>query len=177
MKNLLLGLFIVFNFISCTKSESTEPEVVTVQDLLPKNEEITGWSNGTDSWYATNNDDLNAAINGEAPIYTNNGFVEAIKQSYEGIVLGNSALINIRIFDQGNSSNSKAVFDEITLQLSNPINWSASSGTETKIERFQLSQKIIFWNSKYYVFCSISMGSDEALNVLKTFANNVDSKI
>jgi hypothetical protein len=176
MKKIILGILIIFHFISCTKSESTEPEIVTVQDLLPKSNDISGWQIGTDSWYATNNEELNTAINGEAPIYTNNGFVEAAKQSYEGTVLGNNTLINIRIFDQGSITNSEAVFDEITLQLSNPIDWSIGTGTEAKIERL-LSQKILFWKSKYYIYCQIGLGSDEALDVLKTFANNIDSKI
>ncbi len=176
-KLLLIGILVIFNIISCKKSESTSPEIVTVQDLLPKSNDISGWPTGSDSWYATNNDELTAAINGEAPIYTNNGFVEAAKQSYDGIILGNNILINLRIFDQGSGANSKTLFDEIVLHLFNPINWTNGTGEEAKIERHSMAQKIVFWKSKYFISISISSGIDEALDVLKTFANNVDTKI
>ena len=59
----------------------------------------------------------------------------------------------------------------------NPIDWSPGAGEEAKIERFPISQRIIFRNSKYYVSLIILSGLDEALDVLKTFASNVDSKI
>ena len=177
MKKLVLGCFIILAITLCTKKEPTQPEELTIQDFLPMSEEIAGWPKGADSWYATNENDLYAEINGEGVIYIDNGFVEAINQSYEGKILGDNASIIVRIFDQGNANNCKSVFEEIVLQLSNPVHWATNSATEAKAERFPLSQIIIFRKLKYYVSCSVSSGTDEALDILKTFANNIDSKI
>jgi hypothetical protein len=52
-----------------------------------------------------------------------------------------------------------------------------SSGEIARIERLPLSQRIVFWKSKYYVSLSITSSLDEGLEVLKTFAGNVLHKI
>ncbi len=176
-KLLLIGILVIFNIISCKKSESTSPEIVTVQDLLPKSNDISGWQRGNNFWTANNRDELTAEINGAEVIYTRNGFVEAAMQTYEGVILGNNAIVQLEIFDQGNGANSKTLFDEIVLQLVNPLDWTNGAGEEAKIERFPMAQKIVFPKSKYYISLSIGSGIDEALDVLKTFANNVNSKI
>lgn len=161
----------------CSKDNSSNPKALTPEDLLIKDNEISGWVRSGDFWTASSAGDLNNYINGEAVIYTNRGFVEAAKQDYQGNILGNTATIELRIFDQGTAANAQSVFDELALQMSNPVNWLTNSGQTAKIERFSLSQKLIFWNSKYFISLSITGETDEALNILKTFANNVDSKI
>ncbi len=177
--NKLLGysLLIVTLFFSCAKKETTNSEPVTVLDILLKDGEISAWQRTGNSWHANSSGELNTYINGAEPVYTQNGFVEAAMQEYEGLVLGSNVSVELTIYDQGNASNSKDLFDELVLQLVNPIDWNTSAGVGAKIERFPLSQKIIFWKSKYYVSLSILSGLDEALDVLKTFANNVNSKI
>lgn len=161
----------------CSKDNSSNPKALTPEDLLIKDNEISGWVRSGDFWTASSAGDLINYINGEAVIYTNRGFVEAAKQDYQGNILGNTATIELRIFDQGAAANAQSVFDELALQMSNPVNWLTNSGQTAKIERFSLSQKLIFWNSKYFISLSITGETDEALNILKTFANNVDSKI
>ena len=161
----------------CSKKNSTQPEVVTTEDLLIKDNEISGWKRTGLHWVANSSGELSNYINGEAVLYTNYGFVEAAKQEYEGTVLGNTETVELRIFDQGKTANAKAVFDEVVRQMSSPIDWSEGIGTAAKIERFSLSQRIVFHKSKYYISLTISTGVDEALDVLKTFARNVDSKI
>lgn len=90
-------------------------------------------------------------------------------------MLASSATIELRIFDQGSEDNASGLFEELLLQLVNPIGYAV--GDDARIERFPLSQKIIFRKSKYFVSLTITSGIDEALDVLKTFAGNVDSKI
>jgi hypothetical protein len=178
---LLLIIVIVTFFINsgCSKKNSTEPEPVTVSDLLPKNNEISGWQRGGDSWNANSSSELNNYINGEEPLYTRHGFVEASMQKYEGTVPGVSGnvTVELRIFDQAKTENAAALLNEIVLQLINPIDWSEGAGQAAKIERFAITQKIIFYRSEYFVSLTITSGLDEALEVLKTFANNVDAKI
>ncbi len=178
MKNLstyFLAIMILISF--CSKDKSSNPDALTPEDLLIKDNEISGWVRSGDFWTASSAGELNNRINGEAVIYTSRGFVEAAKQEYQGNILGNTETIELRIFDQGAAENARSVFDELVLQMSSPIDWTADSGDWAKIERLPLSQRLIFWKEKYFVSLTITSGLDEALNVLKTFGNNVYSKI
>jgi len=178
MKNLPTYLLLTFSLLFfCSKDKSSNPKALTPEDLLIKDNEISGWVRSGDFWTASSAGDLNNYINGEAVIYTNRGFVEAAKQEYQGSILGNTETIELRIFDQGTEENAQSVFDELVLQMSSPIDWTSDSGDWAKIERFPLSQKLIFWKEKYFVSLTITSGLDEALNVLKTFGNNVYVKI
>ena len=178
MRSLPIYIFLILSIIfSCSKDKGSNPEALTPEDLLIKDNEISGWVRSGDFWTASSAGDLNNYINGEAVIYTNRGFVEAAKQEYQGNILGNTETIELRIFDQGTSENAQSVFDELVLQMSSPIDWTSDSGNWAKIERFPLSQKLIFWKEKYFVSLTITSGLDEALNVLKTFGNNVYVKI
>jgi len=174
-KMCLLYIFMITLF--CSKENSTVSRPVTPEDLLVKDGEISGWQRTGDSWTAGSSSELSTYINGEEPLYTRHGFVEAAMQQYNGTVLNNSVTISIRIFDQGNSSNARSLFDEIILLLVNPIDWSPGAGNEAKIERLPLTQRILFYKSDYLVSLTITSYLDEALEVLKTFANNLDSKI
>lgn len=178
MKKLSIYFFLTISLLLfCSKDKSATPEALTPEDLLIKDNEISGWVRSGDFWTASSAGDLNNVIDGEAVIYTNRGFVEAARQGYQGNILGNTETIELRIFDQATAENAQSVFDELVLQMSNPMNWSTNSGRGTKIERFVPTQKLVFWNSKYFISLSITAGTDEALNILKTYANNVDSKI
>jgi hypothetical protein len=171
-----LILFLVLLF-GCSKDSTTKSNAFAPEDLLVKDQEISGWQRSGDFWVASSNSDLNHYIDGEAVIYTNFGFVEAAKQSYEGKVTGYTETVELRIFDQGKSANAKSVFEEMLKQMSSPIEWTNGAGEEAMIERFAISQRIIFWHSKFFVTLTITSGLDEALEVLKLFANNVDSNI
>jgi len=174
---ILLILVLVIIFANCDKNETTNPEPLIITDLLIKDNEISGWSRSGSSWLANSSGDLNNAINGEAVIYTSRGSVEAAMQEYEGSILGNSLAIELRVFDQASSDNALAVFDELANQMSNPVDWNSGVGEEALIERFPTFQKIIFWKYKYFIQLYINSGLDESLEVLKTFANNIDTKI
>lgn len=180
MKNKIIWLLIaLFAFTCCKKDDDDDGSnnVLYTEDLIVNDNEISGWTKTGVSWHANSSSDLNTYINGEEPIYTNHGFVEASKQEYEGQILGETANIELRIFDQGNADNSKSLFDELAIQLSNPTDW-GGAGTEAKIERIgTVYAKIILYKQKYYVYISINNGVDEAVDVIKTFANNIDGKI
>ena len=176
-KCILFAMLITSGFFACSKKNTTNPEPVTIADLLPKNNEISGWIQSGDSWTATSSGELNTYINGAEPMYTRNGFVEGTMQQYEGSILGVGATVEVSIFDQSTGGNAKNLFDELVVLLVNPIDWIGGVGEEVKIERLQLAQKIVFRKSKYLVTLIISSGLDEALEVLKTFANNVDTKM
>ena len=173
-----IGLFLLFTCLFfCSKKNATNPKAVSTEDLLTRDNEMSGWTRAGEHWNASSSGDLTNYINGEAVVYTNRGFVEASKQEYQGTVLGNTESVEVRIFDQGSSANAKSVFDELVRQMSNPLDWSDKVGKEARIERFSLSQRILFYKEKYFISLIITSGSDEALDVLKTFAINVDGKI
>ncbi len=174
----ILLITIVLSY-SCDK-KSTGPnnqnQVISTEDLLPKNNELSGWTRAGEYWTAGSDGDLTTYINGEAVIYTNRGFVEASKQEYQGVILGETESVEVRIFDQGSNTNAKSVYDEIVRQMSNPIPWDGA-GDEARKERFSLSQRIVFYKSKYFVSLTVSTGLDEALVLLQQFANNISSEI
>lgn len=171
-----LMIIILVGSVVCSKKNSTNSEVVTITDLLPKDNEISGWSRTGNSWWATSSGELNQYINGEEPDYTRHGFVKGAMQTYAGSVLENTASVEVRVFDQQSEENAQALFQELSARLINPLDWSGA-GDDAKIERFSLSQKIIFEKSNYFISLTIDSGLDEALNVLKTFATNVSTKI
>lgn len=176
----ILSIYILLLFSSlifCSKEKVTNPKAVTPEDLLTRDNEISGWIRTGDHWTASSDGELSSHINGEAVVYTSRGFVEGAMQVYEGKVLGNTETVELRIFNQGTMTNAKSVFEEIVRLMSSPMDWDNGVGEEAKIERVGMVQKIVFYESKYYVDLSITSAFDEALDVLKTFANNVSSKI
>ncbi|MDP2981929.1 MAG: hypothetical protein Q8O92_01195 [Candidatus Latescibacter sp.] len=178
MKMRFIFLFLLsVTLFNCSKDSVTNSKPVTVEDILTRDDEISGWKRGGVSWTAGSSGELNTHIDGEEPLYTRNGFIEAAMRRYEGRVLTISAAIELRVFDMGTPAHAQSLFNEIVLQLVNPIIWSPGAGEEARIERFPLSQKIVFRKSVYFVSLSITTGQDEALDVLKTFAGNVNSKI
>jgi hypothetical protein len=173
----LFSFIIIFPLMACSKKNTTEPTAVTIEDLLLKDNEISGWRKAGNGWIARNENELFSHIDGAAPLYTKNGFVEAAGQDYQGNILGNQTTIMLEIYDQRNSANSKAVFDEVIQQLSNAETWQDANLTDARIERFELSQNIVCWKSNYYIKLTVESNLNEALEVLKTFTANVGSKI
>ena len=144
---LLFLLAIIPVLIACSKKDTTNPTAVTVEDLLLKDNEISGWRKAGNGWVASNENELFSHIDGSAPLYTKNGFVEAASQDYQGSILANQTTIMLEIYNQRASANAKAVFDEVVQQLSNAETWKASTLTDARIERFELSQNIVCWKS------------------------------
>jgi hypothetical protein len=178
VRPLILTLILLTTFLSfCSKKNSTNSDPVSTEDLLTKDGEISGWLRTGDFWTANSSSELSNRINGEEPLYTRHGFIEASMQQYSGTILNTTVSVEIRIFNQGNSINVGALFEEYILQMINPINWSAGAGEDAKIERLQLAQRIVFRKDRYFISLNISSGLDEALDVLKTFANNINSRI
>lgn len=176
-----LALFYTLLILSiaagCSRKNTSKPEALTLEDLLVKSNEISGWQRTGQHWSAGSSSELTNCINGEAVIYTNHGFTEGTEQGYQGKLSEHAETLELRIFNQGNTANAKAVFDEIVSQMSSPVDWKDGAGQAAKIERYTLAQRIVFYKSKYFIALSISTGQDAALDILKTFANNVDHKI
>jgi hypothetical protein len=172
----LLFLTTVLVAAYCSKKSTTGPDLASVEDLIVKDNEISGWRRAGEGWVVSSETDLYGRINGSAPPYIQHGFVEAADQNYSGKVLQDTVTVELKVFDQGKASNAQALFAELSVNLITPENWQTDKFQEAKIERTQ-SLRIVAWKSKYYVSLDITSNQNEAMEVLKTFATNVGSKI
>lgn len=171
---LMILIIIIF---SCTKDPTKTDEIVSIEDLLVKNNEISGWQYGNESWIANNYQDLYNEIDGGAEVYNQHGFIEAANQTYQGQIDNQNRQLKITIFNQGNETNSKAVFEHPDLGLNTGINLNNGTGTEAKYIRYGLSQVLAFYKKAYFVSLEMNYDTEESLNVTKQFALNISNSI
>jgi hypothetical protein len=172
-------IFVIILSSGCDNEQLTEGEIIlSIEDLLVRNNEITGWSYSGFSWVANNISELTEYINGMAEIYQRHGFEEGAQQSYTGTIDNSSRTLQLMIYNMGSESNAQEMYDEPDLGLSGATIWFDGAGTESHYVRYGgLSQVMTFYNSAYFVYLQIDYDSEESLNVLKQFALNVDGKI
>jgi hypothetical protein len=174
---IFLFIVAVLASVQCSKKNTAGPELASVEDLIVKDNEISGWLRAGEGWVVSSETDLYGKIDGAAPDYVQNGFVEAAYQTYSGKILQDTMSVELRVFDQGKASNVQTLFAKLSTGMINSETWQTDKFQDAKIERTQLSIRILAWKSKYFVSLSISSNLNEALEVLKTFATNVGSKI
>ena len=151
---------------------------VTVIDLLPQDNEISGWVRDGAYKLATNYQELYDIIDGEAQVYVDHGFVEAVFQDYKGTIGQEEVSLEVRIFDMGASSNAKDVYDAVGTGGETPWNDPNHAGEEARIDETQLfSYSIDFWKDRFFSRVTIKKKNDEALSVAKTFCINISDAI
>lgn len=163
--------------VCCSKSSTDSGEVLTIEDLLVENNEITGWTYAGERWVAQSISELTVYINGAAEIYQRHGFQEAAYQAYEGTIDAGTRTLELTVFDQGSSSNAKDTFDDPDTGFSGATPWAGGAGDEAHYKRYGLSQAMAFRRGRYFVLLGMTYDTEESLNVLKQFALNVDGKI
>lgn len=165
-------------FSVCTK-ETGKNEALTIEDLLVKNNEITGWTYSGSGWIANNSSELTHNINGGAELYIKYGFIEAASQNYQGTINTVSCEIVLTVYNLGTDENVTALFDDPDLGLTSALIWSDNpAGTVAKYIRYSgLSQVLCFYRDNYLVYLTMSFDTEESLNILKQFGYNVDEKI
>ena len=167
---------ILIIMIGCSE-EDGGTLTLTPADMLPGDEDISGWvSIGA---YEEANDDqgLYDIINGEAEVFTDAGFVSAAFQVYENSTgaVSSLALVHLSIYDQGSMENAIMVYDRLISGAA--ISWDGA-GTEARIDESALAAyKIEFWEDNFYVEVIIEDKTDEALDIAKLFAFYVSSQI
>jgi len=183
MRNLKVLLFIIpALLLGCSKTDTpSNPDVVSIQDLLPRDNEISNWSRqgGTGaSWVATNVSELQLQINGGFELFANHGFVEAAMQRYTGKVGTESNVeIEVQVYDQGSTTQADAVFDDPNNVFTNPIPPSNPPSAKAEIRKDIFSYTIKFTKAKYYCLITIFSSNDKAQEVLEVFAGNIASRI
>jgi len=177
-KTLLLGL--LFLLIACPQKDE-QSELKDVVDLVPTDNEISGWSRTGEMRVAENGTQLYALIDGEADIYEQYGFVKCAFQDYQGEVSGVPRNLELRIFDMGDTTNAKDVYHDSRIESGAETPWTEQShaGVEARIdETFLFDYNIEFWEERFYVWITIHDEKTQAgLNVAKLFALNVSAAI
>ncbi|MGD9140044.1 MAG: hypothetical protein PVJ42_00750 [bacterium] len=161
---------------ACSKSTS-EPEAISVEDLLVKNNELAGWVYGDERWVARNDTELFDIIDGAGEINIQNGFQEGAYQNYNGTINEESKVLDILIFDQGTSENAQTVYDAPETDFGDAVPWVDGAGEEAHYKTVGWVTRMSFHRGKYYVLLTVNSDAEEGLNILKQFALNVDGKI
>jgi hypothetical protein len=174
---LFIGLLILI--LSCSKKTEEEAEPKDVVDLVPFDNEISGWAKSSAMSIAENENQLWDLINGEGQVYIDNGFVKCAFQSYTGDISGPVEL-DLRIFDMGDTLNAETVYDEVA--LGSEIPWTGDNAGQEA--RYRLETGIItnyyvldFWDANFYTWIQINDDDDAALDVAKLFALNISQEI
>ena len=174
---ILWGVAVISN-LACSKQATKNQGILTIEDLLVKNNEITGWSYSAPGWEASNISELTTYINGMAEIYQRHGFEEGAHQSYEGMIDSGSRMLGLTIYHMGNEENAAEVFEDPDLGLSGATVWVGGAGEAAQYVRYGgLSQALTFYRGAYFVFLELNYDTEESLNILKQFALNVDGKL
>jgi hypothetical protein len=162
----------------CTKDPGNNT-VLTIEDMLVKNNEITGWVYSGSGWIANNGSELTQQIDGGAELYIKYGFTEAASQLYHGTINEISCEIGLTVYNQGSAGNAVAVFEDPDLGLTAALTWSDNpAGTVAKYIRYSgVSQVMCLYRDRYLVYLTMDFDTEESLNILKQFAYNVDEKV
>ncbi|MBE0642870.1 MAG: hypothetical protein IH600_02215 [Bacteroidetes bacterium] len=178
----MIILMFIATLPACDKSDSgSDPNIVSISDLLPRENEISGWARnaGSDgSWRATSASELQEQINGGSELYTNHGFIEAAMQNFSGTVNTQSGVVcEIQVYDQGSENDANAVFDDPNNIFASPVTPTNPPSSKAQIRKDLFSWTMKFVKGRYYVLVNILTSEDKGQEVLEVFANNVAGKI
>lgn len=175
MKRFYKVLVVIFFSLACTENEG--PAVIDVVDILPTDNEISGWVRTGDMDVAENETQLYALIDGEGVVYVDNGFVKSAFQNFQGDVTGNLRTIRLRIFDMGDSTNARAVYHDSRIETGAETPWAEAghAGVEARIDETLLfDYRIDFWSSRFYAeIIILNEKTPQGLNIAKLFALNI----
>jgi hypothetical protein len=169
-----------FALLVAHKADSTAPaptEPKDAVDLVPSDNEISGWARLGAMQVAETPTQLEAIIDGEAVPYENNHFIKAVFQNYSGDVGGTAVELDLRIFDMGDTTNARNVYAEIAAGTEVP--WSGDNpGVEARTdESFLFAYRVEFRSDRFYFRADIMDKSTAAQDIAKLFARNVDAAI
>lgn len=145
-----------------------------VADLLPDDNEIPGWVKNGPPQTAQTDEELFGLINGAAPVYLNNGFVECIFQDYLGTIDGQDVDLQARVFDQGTPENAEIVYDLVAGGLETDWDGAGSGARINYLLPFNFTLE--FWRNRFYVYLVINREADslQALQTIQSFAIIMD---
>jgi hypothetical protein len=176
----LVFIAIIISLYACgenSEENGVNKSILTPVDVLPGDNDISGWESLGAYEEANDYDSLYALINGGAEVFIDQGFVSSAFQQYNNCVGGacSAAIVYLRIYDQGSSENAQSVYDKIATGIGIP--WDGA-GFESRIDESALaSYTVEFWQRNFFVQVIIDEKTDESLNVVKLFATQVSNEI
>ena len=169
---------VVMLLLACSKQATKGEGILAIEDLLVRDNEITGWSHSGPGWEARTISDLTVYINGLAEIYQRHGFEEGAHQSYEGTIDGKSRVLELTVYEVDSEESARALFEDPDLGLSGATPWTGGAGEKAHYVRYGgFSQTLAFYRGVYFIFLGLNYDTEESLNILKQFALNVDGKL
>lgn len=148
-------------------------------DLVPLNNEISGWTRSGAMDIAENDDQLFGFIDGEGQAYVDHGFVKFVRQRFQGDVSGTTRQLELRIVDMGDTTRAKAIYDEVGTGVETPWTEQGHAGMEARIDETLLfDYRIDFWDDKFYAWIMLyEEKSSAGLSIAKLFAINISEEI
>jgi hypothetical protein len=177
MKKLLCASLILVAFFVCKKNDDNNPPVKDVIDLLPVDNEISGWTKSSALQIAENATQLFDLIDGEGQPYVDDGFVKYAIQKYSGDISGTPVTLKLRIADMVDTANACKIYNDVA--TGTEVAWTDQApGVEARIDAVPgYYYRIDFWDDKFHVWVEINDGTDPSLNIAKLFALNISQAI
>ncbi|MBC8233148.1 hypothetical protein H8E77_26680, partial [bacterium] len=140
----LICIAILITMSGCKKeSEAGKKTVLTPVNLLPGDNDISGWIRENAYDEANDHDSLYALIDGAGEVFIENGFVSAAFQQYTSGTLK----VHLRIYNQGNEANAKKIYDKLFIGVGIP--WDGA-GTAARIDETGLASYMVeFWQRNF----------------------------
>jgi hypothetical protein len=170
MRRPIISVFLACAFIACAGNDDG-PGLADVVDLIPRDNEISGWSRTGDMQVAENETQLWDLIDGEGVVFVDHGFVKCAFQEFSGQVQSSARTVDVRAFDMGDTANARAVYHDSRLETGGEIPWidPGHAGVEARYEILVGYFIIEFWHDRFYVDITIDDAATEAQNVAKLF--------
>jgi len=137
-------------------------------ELLPRDNDISGWMRDWNFSEATNYASLYNLINGAAQIFIDNGFVSAVFQNYTD---GSGLQLELRIYEMDSRENARWVYDELSQVAIIP--WVDVVDTGRIDNSTLAAYSVEFQYENLFVQNIIHEKSDRALEIAKLFASHV----
>jgi hypothetical protein len=169
----MITLVILLLSSACRRSVDSEAGSDPV-DLLPVNDDISGFQKKGSPAIMTDYQSIMDAIDGAAQKYIDYGFIEGVQQLYSN----GSIDIDVHILNQGTEYNAEQIF--IEFKPSSPEEISSGEGglPHVLIEHALLTGYSLFYQQgNIFMEIIASEKTTFALNMLKQFYLNIDGKI
>lgn len=166
---LTIAIIAINFFISCGEENGGEKtEDKTPIELLPRDNDISGWTRDWTFSEATNYAALYDLIDGAAQNFIDNGFVSAVFQNYRN---ESGLQLELRIYEMNSEENARKVYYELTPASSIP--WIDIVDTGRIDNSALAAYSIEFQYKNFFVQDIIYEKSDSSLEIAKMFASHV----
>ena len=143
-----------------------------ILDLLPENDDISGWLRDGDPILATDMDSLAMLINGAAPFYLERGVVEALFQDY---INHDDLFLTLEIYRMPTQEQARQLYADIEADKPEQLE---QIGNEARLMSGVIDAYLLeFWQKTFFIRLTIDEKSAYSKEVIVNFANHVSGQI